>query len=487
MSVFLAIDLGTTGCRSILLNEKLEQLAYAYEEYGLITPKEDWVEQDANLWWDMTLRTAKEAISKAGISGQEIKSISISSQGITLVPVDNTITPLCNAINWLDQRAKEQAAQIEQDFGNQAIYTMTGKNISPSYSLSLLLWIKQNLPEIYQKTWKFLMPMDFLIAKFTGRCVTDHSMASGTLMYDLKNFCWSRDVLDFYHIDEATLPEIVLSGEKAGVVLPEVAKELGLSADCMVAVGAQDQKCAAYGVGLCDGVMTVSLGTAGAVTKLWTTAHTETNTGIGWCGYVLPNTFVTEGVINTAGTCLRWVRNLMFAGENYKTIDQEALAAKERSSSLLFYPYLSGASSPHFYPESTGCFYGMNLATERGDFALAVMEGIAYQLRILLETMEAYKNVHTLILFGGGASSSLWCQLIADITGMRIVIPKTHEAAGAGATMLAAKAIGEMLSPLETAIVYAPSEETKAYEEKYKKYRAIEKKLWEQEATNDCH
>ncbi|MBQ4612753.1 MAG: hypothetical protein IJB26_04320 [Clostridia bacterium] len=478
MSIYLSVDLGTTGCRSVLFDDALHTLGIAYEESTLITPKEGWTEQDANVWWNMTKSTAKAAIAKAGVDGKAVRGISISSQGITIVPVDEALNPLCNALSWLDVRAEEQIARIERDFGGEAIFTLTGKPINACYTLPKLLWLMQEKPEIVAKTWKFLMPMDFLIGKLTGRPVTDHSMASGTLFYDIKNAVWSDAILSHYGIDKNTLPDILWSGEAVGAVLPSVAEELGLSPDCVVAVGAQDQKCAAYGAGLDEGVMTISLGTAAAITKRWNEAKTEINKGVGWCGYAQPDTWVTEGVINTAGTCLRWVRDRMFRDEKYAVIDAEATEARARGSSLLFYPYMAGPSSPDYYPDSEGAFYGVSLATERGDFALAVMEGIAFQIRILLEAMEAYGNVHTLVLFGGGANSDLWCQIIADATGLAIKVPPTPEAASAGAAMLAANAVGNAIKPLGFAKEYTPSERTADYDEKYEKYRRIEKKLW---------
>lgn len=475
--MYLAIDLGTTGCRSMLVDQNSEIVAVEYEEYGLITPKEGYVEQKAENWWEMTLRTAAKAIQQAGINGEEIEGISISSQGITVVPVDEKLVPLCNALSWLDTRAELETTQIRAEFGDQKIFTLTGKPITSSYTLPKILWLQKNRPDVFQKAYKFLMPMDFLVAKFTGSCVTDYSMASGTLMYDIKQFCWSREILDFYAIAEDKLPQIVAAGSKAGIVLPEVAEKLGLKKDCVVAVGAQDQKCAAYGAGLQDGVMTISLGTAAAITKLWKTAKTEENHGVGWCGYIDRGEFVTEGVIGTAGTCLRWTRDMLFRDEAYDVIDKEAEEARRRGSSLLFFPYLAGASSPDYYPDSEGVFYGLNLATKRGDFALAVMEGIAFQIRVILEAMQAYGNIHTLVLFGGGAKSEFWAATIANVTGMKISVPKSAEAAGVGATRLAAKAVGKPFQPMENGKVYLP-EHAKEYQEKYFKYRSVEKKLW---------
>ena len=478
MAVYLAIDLGTTGCRSILFDGTLRQLGAAYEEYGLITPREKWVEQDADLWWELTLRTAKGAIAAAGIDPADIDGISVSSQGIAVVPVDEELKPLCNALSWLDVRAEEQAARLERDWGKEWMFAHTGKPIDPCYTLPKLLWLMDERPELYRRAWKFLMPMDFLIGKLTGHCVTDHSMASGTLMYDLAACRWSREVLERYGIAEDKLPALAWSGALAGPVRPQVARELGLRADCAVAVGAQDQKCAALGAGLKPGTMTVSLGTAAAIIKGWDWPLTREHPRVAWCGSADRGTWVTEGVINTAGTCLRWVRDLMFPGEGYDVINREAEEALARGSSLLFHPYLSGPSAPDYYPQAQGNFYGVDLSTRRGDFALAVMEGVAFQLRVLLEAMDAYGSVERLVFFGGGANSPLWCQILADVTGMKVAVTADPEAAGAGAAMLAARAAGQELPALSYASTYTPQRD---YEAKYNAFRAVEGRLWKEE------
>jgi len=482
MAVYLAVDLGTTGCRSILFDSELRQISDCYEEYGLITPRDKWVEQDARLWWELTQRTAKTAIEKAGADPGMIKGISVSSQGITLVPVDEKLNPLHHAISWLDVRAEKQTEEIERDFGFQKMFALTGKPVDAAYFLPKILWLRDEMPEIYEKAWKFLMPMDFLIAKLTGKCVTDHSMASGTLMYDIKNKVWSKEVLEKYEIEEAKLPELKWGGEIAGTLLPEVAEELGLSKDCIVAVGAQDQRCASLGAGLKQGVVTISLGTAGAICKYWDEVKTEQETRIGWSAYISEESWVTEGVINTAAASLRWLRDMMFPGESYALINEEAEQAREHDEKVMFYPYLSGATSPDYYPDSDGCFYGMNLGTTRGGCALAVMEGIAFQIRIILEAMKALEDVHTIVLFGGGAKSPVWSQIIADVTGMKIVVPETAEAAGAGAAILAGLAAGEFkrenLPSLSYKRSYEPGEREQEYREKFERYRKIEYKLW---------
>ena len=418
----------------------------------------------------------KNTIKKSTVAGEEINSISISSQGITIVPVNQKLEPLCNALTWLDARAKTETERIRHDFGAKEILSITGNLISPLYTLPKLMWIKSNLPQIYDNAWKFLLPMDYLIAKFTGICATDYSMATGTLCFDLNSFSWSRKILDHYEIDVEKLPDVVASGTKIGFVLPEIAENLGLKKDCVVALGAQDQKCAAFGAGLEKGVMTISLGTAGAIMRLIGDEN-RIDSNFGRCGYLEKNSFVTEAVINTAGTCLRWIRDMLFNGEDYDLINREALSARQHGSKLMFYPHLAGPSAPNYYPDSTGVFYGVNLATNRGDFALAVMEGIAFQIRAILERMGAYKDVHTIVLFGGGAKSELWSSIIADITGLKIYVTKSSEVAGAGAAMLAAKAVGSIIGPIAKDREYFP-ENADEYNKKYLEYMAVEKRIW---------
>ena len=472
MTYYLAVDLGTTGCRSIIFDEKTNIVASAYEEYSLVTEREGYAEQDALDWWRLTGSTARAAIENSKIDPYQIKSIAVSSQGITVVPVDGNIEPLRPALTWLDLRALAETERIKRDFGER-LFDITGKPTLPDYTLPKILWLMKNEPEIYKRAYKLLLPSDFLVARLTGGvCVTDESMASGTLMYDLAGGRWCPEILDKYGIDENKLSAVRPAAECVGRVCPAVARELGLNPECRVAVGAQDQKCAAYGVGLDFDSMTVSLGTAAAVTKLWEEPKTKESRAVGWCGYVKTGLFVTEGVIDTAATCLRYVRDLLFAGADYDEINKEALAARERGSSLLFFPYLA---------EGRGGFVGVSLATVRGDYALSVMEGVAFRLRSLLTAMDAYGSVSRLILFGGGAKGELWCQIIADVTGMTIAVPNTTEAAGAGAARLAADASGDSLDALGIARVYEPSELAGEYLKKYERYIKTEKRLFEEE------
>ncbi len=472
MKYFLAIDLGTTGCRSMVFDENLRLCGSQYEEYGLIAPKADWYEQDANLWWELSLKTMDGAMAEAKIDRKAVRSISISSQGISIVPTDENFNPLRLSLNWMDVRAKEEAKEIMDALGERETYTRTGKYIRPSYSLSKFLWIKKHEPEIWAKTVKMLMPLDFLTAKLTGNAYTDPSMASGTLMYDIHNGVWHKPTLEYFGIPESMLPEIRPCGSSAGCVLPEVADKLGLSHDCLVALGAQDQRCAALGTGLADGVITVSLGTAAAICMLWNKCDTVGNTAVGWSPYVYPNTFVTEGVVGTAGAALRWLRDTVFPSESYKVIDKEAADARENNTEVIFLPYLSGSPYIQFGGKASGTFHGLSLAATRGDFANAVMEGVAFQTAQILSLMKPEGGLSRLVLFGGGAKSALWQQIFADATGLEIVVPEQAEAAGAGAAILAGVASGDFdLNNLPENALASSTKPSTLYEQTQARYR----------------
>jgi xylulokinase len=297
MSFLLAIDLGTTGCRSIVFDSSLNMLGSYYKEYGLNVLDSKRIEQDAGLWWALAKESIKGAAESSSIDPRAISGISISSQGISFVPVDRDISPLYPSINWLDTRADKQADSIARSLGTDGMFMLTGKRVSPAYTLPKLLWLKENEPGVFSRTYKFLMPHDFILAKLTGKCYTDHTMASGTLMYDIKKQRWSKTILERFGIGMELLPDIAWSGSAAGNILPDVAEELGLDSRCVAAVGGQDQKCAALGVGIRPDTVTISLGTSAAVTKIWESPPDGASQDIGWSSFMLEGAWETEGVV----------------------------------------------------------------------------------------------------------------------------------------------------------------------------------------------
>jgi len=443
MALLIGIDLGTTGCKAVVYSDSGTSLGESYLEYGLITLSDVMIEQDPHAWWDLTKRAIGLALAAAGADRRTVRGLAVSSQGISFVLLDAEGQPLGNAINWLDGRATHECAQILTRYPAETLFRATGKRAAPSYVLPKLLWIRKHQPEIWRQARGLLMGHDYLVYRLCGERVTDHSMAGGTLLYDLQGLDWSQELFDAFGIPRHLLPPVRWSGAPAGTLLPLVAEELGLSPDVVVAVGGQDQKCAALGAGIEDGSATVSLGTASAIVQVMDRPATDPRMRIPTFTFVQPSRWVLEGVVGTAAGSLRWYRDTVAPGIPYSTLDAEAASVPPGSDGVLFYPHLGGAGSPHWLSTARGAFHGLSLATTRGHLTRAVLEGIAYQIREnLTVTEEIGGPVTRVILFGGGAKSSLWREIIGDVLGRPVAWTQTAETAGLGAAMLAGLGCG---------------------------------------------
>ena len=472
MKTYLAIDLGTSNCRSAVFNEEMELLSVAAREYPLFSITAAEIEQDAEDYWQAAKATMRQAIEQAGEAGKAVAGISVSSQGITFIPVEESGKPLGRAVSWLDMRAENEEKAIEEQYGLEELFRITGKRANGCYTLSKLMWYRQNHPEIYEKAYKILLPMDYLVFRLCGRAVTDHTMAGGTMFYDIGTQNWSERILQDQGLAEEKLPEICWAGTDAGVIKPDLADELGLSREVRIAVGAQDQKCASLGAGISSSVATASLGTASCIERLSDRPVADSQQRIPLFSYLWPGAWAFEGIINTAASSYQWFRNNFAKGISYPELDVLAEEADKRGERCFFFPYLAGMTSP-FWGDVPGGFTGLSLATDTGQMAMAVMDGVACNIRANLEVMEEVTGESKeLRLFGGGAVSPFWCRHMADITGKRIVTLRSPETALAGAAMLACKAVeGKFPKPIQTDRVYEPDAvRSSVYEEYYQVY-----------------
>ena len=467
----IGIDLGTTGARSIVYDDQYNTLCERYEEYPILTPRPGWAEQDAGLWWSLTASVARSAVLGAGGAIHPIRAIGISSQGISFVPVDKGFKPLRNAVSWLDVRADTEISEILQCFDEQTVFLKTGKRASAAYTLPKLLWLKKKEPETLSRCAYILMPHDFLIANMTGSAITDHSLASGTMLYDLEKADWSEEMLSAFKLPIARLPNLFRGGQPAGELTESAAAEMGLTPGVIVTTGGQDQKCAAFAAGLDIGTATVSLGTAAAVTIL------ETESAAGAClprfAYFKPGVFVREGSVMTAGMALRWLRDIIRPGMPYSELS--ALAEPHAGASeVIFAPHLQGSAYPSWNTRTRGSFHGLTLSAGVGELVLAVMEAIAFEIKRNIEAVGS-SAVQKLRVFGGGANSGLWRQIIADASGLPVERAVSSEMACLGAAMLAGKACG-LPAPQKTAPagIHEPDPALSAYyNEKYARYQII--------------
>lgn len=478
----LGIDLGTTGCKSMVFDEKGNICGSDYIEYDLIISEEGYIDQDANAWWENVKKSVKASVGQAGVNGKDIAALSVSSQGISFVPIDREGNTLMLAPNWLDARSIEEMALIQKKCDAKEIFYKTGKRIT-AYVLPQLMWVRDNRPEVYEKTYKVLMGHDYILYKFSGKTVTDLSMASGTLAYDIHTQDWMPEMFEKFGIDPDMFPTLGVLGDVVGTVLPEVAEELGLSPETKVVMGAQDQRCASFGAGIDDGIITISLGTASAICAIVKEPLIDDQMKVTCCG-LDRDRWMLETVVGTAGVALKWLKNTLFPSCSFRELDEQAEQAKPGSNGTMFFPLLS----PEDCGDSRGAFEGLSLTTQPCEIIRSVLEGIAYQIKMHISNMERIGvEAEEIRIFGGGSKSAIWCQIIADITGKRVVVPRTIETANLGAAIIAGIGCG-MFRDFQDAYKiaggisnsYQPnSENNQFYAKQYEKYLRLHNRICE--------
>lgn len=412
--MYIGIDLGTTACKAARFDEAGALQAFFCKEYGLIC-RDGLVEQDAEIWYQLVLE-ALRTVSAPGVRG-----ISISTQGVALIPVDAHGLPLCNAISWLDVRAGTEAAALSSAVGGDYIRSVTGKTCGGSYVLPKLIWLRTNRRELYDKADKFLLPLDYLNLRLTGRAVTDYTMAGGTMAYDIQNKCYDPRLLQAAGVDEARLAEVSCMGTPVGMLLPQVARETGLPLDCTVYLGGQDQKLAALGAGIDESTVTVSLGTASAVTRLARELPQYPPCSVFRFDEAC---YSLEGVLDTSGAALKWLMGIL------KQPDYEAMnrLAEEAGSAngVIFHTDLTAG----------GSIENLHLCTTPGNLVYALMEGVS---RAIGQLAQAMGGCEQLVVFGGGARSDIWCSILAQTIGKTVLVPQTEETGILGAARLASR------------------------------------------------
>jgi xylulokinase len=403
-----------------------------YIEYDLIFTEEG-VEQDAELWWEYAVTALREALRQAGTGGR-LDALAVSSQGIASVPVDGDGRPLAHAISWYDRRAEAEAEEMAACYGADYLFETTGRKPASLY-FPQLLHIKRYKPELYEKARYFLMAQDYLVYRLCGRALTDYTMASGTLCFDTGKHEWIGEFFERYGVDRAKLPRLKPFGTPAGKLLPAVAAELGLSGDTVVAVGLQDQKAAALGAGIAPGLMTLSLGTASAICALSPEKKTDPS-GRVFCHAFDGKQWIMENHVGSSGASLKWLRNTCFPGVSYAALDDMARQSGPGAGGVRFDPSLDAGK---------GNFTGLSLSAGPGDMVRAVLEGVAFAVRRRVEDQRALsprREKNEIRVFGGGAGSALWRQILADVLGMPVVLPRTRECANLGAALCAGRALG---------------------------------------------
>lgn len=468
--IVLGIDVGTTGTKTIAVDESGRCIGRGYREYELITAAGGMVEQDADDWIRAIIETVRKAAEGLDIS--EIKAISLSTQGATMTAVGEDFKPLLPALTWMDNRAQDEVEFLRQAVGEDYVYHSTGWGLGASYDIAKILWIKNKRPEIYAKTASFVSTIEYVNYFLTGKNVVDPTNAAIRGMYNINELGWDKKILEACGLDEALLPESLPTGAFVGNLTKETADILGLSEDVAVYNGAHDQYCAALGAGaLNPGDMVLSTGTTWVVMGVTEKAvYTSNRLAPG----IHPNggLYGAMASLATGGSALKWMKNVTEA-ESYKTIDDIASQRRMNCENLYYMPYNAGAGFPDRLADIGGCCVGMGLNHDKYDMALAVMEGCAFETKnAILGYKEAGIDIRRLRMIGGASKSSIWPGLVAYITGCEVTTMTEGEGCALGAAMIAGVGCGMFESYAKAASASLSGDVVKADDEEIKKYYA---------------
>ncbi|MDR1801065.1 MAG: xylulokinase [Lachnospiraceae bacterium] len=450
----LAHDLGTSGNKAALYSIDGSLKGAVVASYPTYYPFNGAVEHNPDDWWRAVCDSTKQLLAQTKVAPADIAAVSFSGIMMGCLVVDDEGVPLRNMLIWADTRSSEQEKFMLSQVDLEKGYRITGHRPSASYAAAKLLWIKDNEPEIYKKAYKMIHAKDYLVFKFTGNIVTDFSDASGTNLLDLEKKDWSDELIKAWDIRADLLPEIHASADIVGKITKEAAKETGLLEGTPVAAGGGDGSCAAVGAGVVDVGNTYNvIGSSSWISmcskKPVIDEKMRTFTWI----HLDKELYTPCGTMQAAGYSYSWYRDVLCenaireAKEKgvgvYKLLDSHLKESKPGAGGLLYLPYLLGERSPHWNHRARGAFIGMGISTTRADFTRAVLEGVGFNLKIILDALQQENSVEKLIMIGGGAKGMDWLQILSDIFGKPLEVPRyLEEATSMGAAVSGGIAVG---------------------------------------------
>ena len=444
--LYAGIDLGTSSVKLLLCDEKGEIINAVTREYPLSFPQEGWSEQSPEDWYDQTVKGLKELI---GGRSSELRGISFGGQMHGLVMLDENDNVLRPAILWNDGRSAEECSYLNNDIGRDKLTEWTGNIAFPGFTAPKILWVKKHEPEIFARCQKIMLPKDYLNYKLSGQFVTEPSDASGMLLFDVKNKCWSREMLEICGISVDLLPKVCDSYECTGTLKKELADELG-AGEVIIAPGAGDNAAAAIGMGVVGpGKCSISIGTSGTVFMTSDKFTVDSKNALHSFAHG-DGSYHLMGCILSAASCIKWWMEDILNTDDYEA-EQEGINTLGENS-VYFLPYLMGERSPHNDPNARGVFAGISMDTTRAEMTQAVLEGVAFALKDCVEAASAQGiELNEACLCGGGAKSHLWRKILANVLRLKLNIPACGEGPAYGAAILAMVAAGEYSSVSEAA------------------------------------
>ncbi len=445
MEYLLGIDVGTNGTKSVLFTTEGTFVDLAYKGYDLLYPREGWVEQRATDWWDALVETVRQLLARNKVA-QRVVALSLSAQGGATVPIDKEFRPMSNAVSWLDMRAREVQPLIERQISEGELERICGWNRLYCCNFPVVVWFREKNIDLFKNARYFASTIDFINYRLTGLFVIDFSNLALTEFLDIQKQDWSEGLLAIAGIDRSRIPEIVPSGILIGSLTKETAGELGLSSKVLVVSGGHDQYCANIGAGaIHDGDCVLSSGTAWVLLatsdRLLRDGEGLIHPGI----HLMKDKYGLMSAVSSAGDSLNWYQRSFFGKHSLEKLGDRVSKVNAGSEGLIFIPKFTSKSKK-------ASFIDVDTIHGRMHFARAVYEGVAlaneHHMRAFERIGMKIKKIH---MIGGGARSTLWPQIVADVSDIPVEIPEQKEAACAGAAILAGVGSGVFPSIEEAA------------------------------------
>lgn len=477
----ITIDVGTSSMKSLLYDENGKLYKYFVHEYYSDYPKPDYVEQDPLSW--------KEALEDVLVSmgrycndeGYEVEAISVTSQRSSMIPMDKDGNFLYPAIMWQDKRTIDICDSLIEEYTLEYFYNKTGLRMNPYFVLPKIMWLKENEPNIYEKTYKFIGVQDYVVYLLTNNYKTDYSQACRTMMMDIRKFKWDKDLMDFASIDENKLPELLAPGSKAGGLVDNLAKMANLRSDIPVIMAGGDQQNAAVALGVIkQGRVEANTGTGSFMIAAIDKPIFDDNCRVLCQASAIPGKYLIEAGIFNTGAVYRWFRNNFYSEYKdstniYQVMNEEAQKSNPGSNGIILIPHFLGSAAPYWNPYSKGLFFNISLDDTRGDFTRAILEGISTELAINLSLIKKMiDGIELVSVAGGMVQSDLFCQIQADLFKTKVIRHENNEATSLGAAMSAFVSLGKY-SDIEEALKYMGTSYTQEFLPSYDGIKIYEK------------
>ncbi|HET9906009.1 MAG TPA: xylulokinase [Anaerolineales bacterium] len=481
MDCVIGCDVGSQGTKAILLSTTGESIGEVYEGYSIDYPHPLWAEQPVERWVEALSIAIPRLLSETGVAAANIRALSLATQVDGLVAIDSKSQPLYPAIIWMDRRASQQCELVRQSLGDDQIFHLTGLNLDAYHVAPKIRWLAEYQPEIYERAAHFLLPGSYLAYYLTGELAVDYSNASSTLLFDVHSKTWSAKMCEAFDIDMDKLVPLGAANATLGKLRSSIAEQLGLNTNTLVMIGCGDEHAACLGAGVtrpglvCDIAGTAEPVCASSSEVVFDPTHlVETH-----C-HADPELWLLENPGFVSGGNYRWWRDQFANGESYSALDAEAARIPPGSEGLTFLPSLMGAMAPTWSEAARGTYSGFTLAHTRGHFIRALLEGSAYAVRDITSQMQSIGvELRELRVVSGGAKSTLWNQIKADVTGLQVNVPEITETTALGAAFLALVGIGayttlseasEHIVKIRECIEPNPAAQS-IYQEAYERYR----------------